>query len=119
MRPLASSKDFGAPRCAPAARAVGIVTDAALAVGTGVGVAADVPGEPADGASTVTVTVRRGEGMSVTPHEARTHDTATAARTTTARHGIPDRRRGDGRNGDMAKDSRTGGWGRVRSTGWG
>ena len=88
MRCFASSKECGAPRCLPTAREVGSGLLVADAVGVADVVAADVVVVATPpGASTVTVTVRRGVGRSVMPHAdrasaatARAHPAVTAAR---------------------------------------
>jgi hypothetical protein len=80
MRCFASSKERGAPRCLPAAREVGrglLVADAVAVADVVVADVVVVATPP--GASTVTVTVRRGVGRSVKPHA----DRAMAATATT------------------------------------
>src|SRR6478735_471538 len=62
MRALASANDLGAPRSLPTARAVGTAVAVGALVGTSVCVGSGVSAGEALGASTVTVTVRRGAG---------------------------------------------------------
>jgi cytochrome oxidase assembly protein ShyY1 len=83
IRAFASSNECGAPRCLPTASALGgavlgggVVAVAGAACATGDGLA----GRSVDaGASTVTVTVRRGAGRSLMPHAESASTTATAA----------------------------------------
>lgn len=105
IRDLASAKEWGAPRCGPAAIAVGRSADVARAVGTAPGLA-PAESDPADPeGSTVTVTVRRGDGRSVEPHEASRTTTPRAEASERARDGIRPECRD---NETMAQQSATG-----------
>ena len=87
-RCLASSKERGAPRCLPTASAVGTAVLVGRVVAGVVGAAEEVCGGVdvvAPGASTVTVTVRRGVGMSVSPQAVSASRAAAAAHTAATR----------------------------------